>query len=30
LSNYGLWSSVLCDVSGPIVDGCRGLSRVKI
>jgi hypothetical protein len=26
----GLLSSILCDVSGPIVDRCRGLSKVVI
>jgi hypothetical protein len=30
LSYDGLWSSILCDVSGPVVDRCRGLSKVKI
>jgi hypothetical protein len=30
LSYDGLRSSILCDVSGPIVDRCRGLSKVKI
>jgi hypothetical protein len=30
LSHDGLWSSILCDVSGPVVDRCRGLSKVKI
>jgi hypothetical protein len=25
-----LWSSMLCDVSGHIVDRCWGLSKVKI
>jgi hypothetical protein len=26
----GLWSNILCDVSGPVVDRCRGLSKVVI
>jgi hypothetical protein len=30
LSFDGLWSSILCDMSGPVVDRCRGLSKVKI
>jgi hypothetical protein len=30
LSYDGLWSSILCDVSGPIVDRCRGLIKVVI
>jgi hypothetical protein len=30
LSYDGLWSSILCNVSGPIVDRCRGLSKVVI
>jgi hypothetical protein len=30
LSYVGLWSSILCDVSGPVVDRCRGLSKVMI
>jgi hypothetical protein len=30
LSYDGLRSSILCDVSGPIVDRCQGLSKVKI
>jgi hypothetical protein len=30
LSYDGLWSSLLCDASGPIVDRCRGLSKVVI
>jgi hypothetical protein len=30
LSYVGLWSSILCDVSGHIVDKCRGLSKVVI
>ncbi len=30
LSCDGLWSSILCDVSGPVVDRCRGLSKVVI
>jgi hypothetical protein len=30
LSYDGLWSSILCNVSEPIVDRCRGLSKVVI
>jgi hypothetical protein len=30
MSYNGLWSSILCDVSGPVVDRCWGLSKVKI
>jgi hypothetical protein len=30
LSYDGLWCSILCDVSGPVVDGCRGLRKVVI
>jgi hypothetical protein len=30
LSYDGLWSSILCDVSGPIVDKCWVLSKVVI
>jgi hypothetical protein len=30
LSCDGLWSSILCDLSGPVVDRCRGLSKVVI
>jgi hypothetical protein len=30
LSCDGLWSSILCDVSGPVVDRCQGLSNVVI
>jgi hypothetical protein len=30
LSYVGLWSSIMCDVSGPIVDRCWGLSKVVI
>jgi hypothetical protein len=25
-----VWSSILCDVSGPVVGRSRGLSKVKI
>jgi hypothetical protein len=30
LSDDGLRSSILCDVSGPLVDRYRSLSKVKI
>jgi hypothetical protein len=30
LSYVGLWSSILCDVTGPIIDRCRDLSKVLI
>jgi hypothetical protein len=30
LSYDGLWSFILCDVSGPVVDKCWGLSKIKI
>jgi hypothetical protein len=30
LSYDGLWSSIVCDVSGPVVDRCRGMSKVMI
>jgi hypothetical protein len=30
MSYDSLWSSILCDVSGPIVYRCWGLSKVKI
>jgi hypothetical protein len=30
LSFVSLWSSILCDVSGPVVDRCQGLSKVVI
>jgi hypothetical protein len=30
LSYDGLWSSILCDASGPVVDTCGGLSKGMI
>jgi hypothetical protein len=30
LSCDGLWSSILCDVNGPVLGRCRGLSKVVI
>jgi hypothetical protein len=30
LMYVGLWSSIMCDVSGPVVDRCWGLSKVMI
>jgi hypothetical protein len=30
LSYVDLWYSILCDVSGPVVDRCQGLSKVVI
>jgi hypothetical protein len=30
LSYVGLWSFILFDMSGPVVDRCRGLSKVVI
>jgi hypothetical protein len=30
LSYVGWWSSILCDVSGPVVDRCQGLSKFVI
>ncbi len=30
MSYVGLWSSILCDVSGPVVDRCQGLRKVMI